>query len=351
MLALVAFVELVAVGVALRNQVASEPLVVERVRTEYVALAVHQDEAAPSVPALETAGGKTALPDAKAPAAKKGSATVASAPPAEAPILKAPLIADPVVERLVQEAREARVRDDIRAAIVKLEEANQKDPENATVLYQFGELFEAMGVYDKAADHYQKVFALGPRKAGSLQDLAAHKLSHGFESAQKMEGKLTLGRIRHFNDKRVQEGEKIILTVPIMAAPDQDIDDKLVKVDIFFFDKLDGEIHEALAASKREYKWLTKPVNWKDTGEELLQVTYIIPPADDRDEQLLGVRKYFGQVVEMHYKGELLDHQAWPRTLARQRNVPEANPLFIPDEFIPEDLNEANPLLPPLPRR
>jgi len=30
--------------------------------------------------------------------------------------------------------------------------------------------------------------------------------------------------------------------------------------------------------------------------------------------------------------------------------VPEANPLFIPEEFMPEELNEANPLLPPLPR-
>ena len=135
-----------------------------------------------------------------------------------------------------------------------------------------------------------------------------------------------------------------------MAAPNREIKPELVKVDVFFFDKLNDEIHEATPASQREYKWLTEPVDWKDAGEELLQVTYVIPPGDERDLHLLGERKYFGQVVELHYDGELLDNQAWPRTLARQRNVPEANPLFIPDEFIPEDLNEANPLLPPLPK-
>ncbi|NIP94087.1 MAG: hypothetical protein GWO24_11800, partial [Akkermansiaceae bacterium] len=266
------------------------------------------------------------------------------------PVLQAPFIADPLVERLVQEAREARVRDDMRGAIVKLEEARQKAPEDPTVLYQFAEVFEAMGVYDKAADYYEKVFALGPREAGSLLELASHKLSHGFEQADRMEGKLTLGRIRQFNDKRVREGEKIILTVPIMAAPDRVIEDTLVKVDVFFFDKLDSRIREASPVSQREYKWLTEPVDWKDTGEELLQVTYFIPPGDGRDQHLLGERRYFGHVVELHYDGELLDHQAWPRTLARQRNVPEANPLFLPEELLLEDLNEANPLLPPLPR-
>ena len=350
MLALVAFVELVAVGVALalRNVASAEPVVVERVVTEYVPLALTTAETANPVSPV--------LPPARAefeplPKAFTSEAELMKIPtkPSATPTLKSPYIADPVVERLVQEAREARMKDNIGAAIVKLEEAQQKAPDEPNVLYQFAEIFGAIGHYEKAADYYTKVFNLGPQKAGSLYELASHKLSVGFESAQKMEGKLTLGRIRHFNDKRVTKGEKIILTIPVLAAPHQEIDARKVNLNVVIFDKRNGDLHQSTSDSEIEKRWLTEPLDWKDGGEELLQVTYLIPPGD-RDVHLLGERKYFGQVVELHYDAELLDHQAWPRTLARQQNVPEANPLFIPEEFIPGDLNEANPLLPPLPR-
>ena len=356
MLGLVAFVELVAVGVALalRNQASPEPVIVERVVTEYVPLAITAPEVPnPAGPTPEPVPTTTRPEPRPLPKAFTNTEELMSIPPApesSLPKLKAPFIDDPVVERLVREAREARVKGNIGAAIVKLEEAQKAAPDDANILYQFAEIFEAVGNYEKAADYYEKVFALGPRKAGSLLKLAAHKLSHGFESAGRMEGKLTLGRIRHFNDKRVEAGERIIITVPIVSAPGQHIEPNNVTVDVFFFDKQNDKIREAIETSQRSQKWLTEPVDWKDDGEELLQVTYVIPPADERDLHLVGKRTYFGQVVELHYGEELLDHQAWPRTLARQRNVPEANPLFIPEEFIPENLNESNPLLPPLPR-
>lgn len=358
MLGLVAFVELVAVGVALalRSQGSAEPVVLERVVTEYVPVSV--PAAAPSTPvASEIAEREPAPAPVQPPSNLPKPFTneeeilgLPSVPAPAKPVLNTPFIADPVVERLVEEAREARVRDDIGAAIVKLEEAQQHQVDEPNVLYLFAEIFEAVGNYDQAADYYEKVFAQGPKKAGSLYELAAHKLSHGFEEARSMQGHMTLGRVRQFNDKRVAEGEKVILTIPIMSAPGREIDPNLVKVDVFFFDKLNDEVHDASAASTRESRWLTDPVDWKGNGEELLQVTYFIPPGNQRDRHLLGERKYFGQVVELHYDDELLDHQAWPRTLALQRDVPESDPLFIPEDFPVEDWNEGNPLLPPLPQ-
>lgn len=356
---MLAFVELVAIGVALavRGQSPRDPVVVERIVTEYIPVAL--TAATESRPEPAPAATETAADPAPAPArepVRKPFTTEAeilatpSPAPSVTPVLKAPYIADPVVERLVQEAREARVKGNMGAAIAKLEDAQQTAPNEPNVLYQFAEIFEAVGNYDKAGDYYEKVLALGPQKSGSLLELAAHKLSHGFESARKMEGKLTLGRIRHFKDTRLKEGEKVVITVPVVAAPGHQIEPGNVTVDVFFFDEQDGDIKETIDTSKRTERWLTEPVDWQDTGEELLQVTYYIPPANERDLHLLGPRTYFGQVVELHYKDELLDHQAWPRTLANQRNVPESDPLFIPEEFIPQDLNEANPLLPPLPR-
>ena len=346
MLALVAFVELVAVGVALalRSQENPEPVVVERVVKELVPLAMPAAEPQPAAPVPR----REEVPIPK-PFTNEEEILAMAPPPLGHPELNAPPVDDPVVERLVLEAREARVRDDYRGAIVKLEEAEERAPNDPTVLYVSGEVFEAWGLYDKAADYYQRVFQVG-LNAGSYYELASHKLSHGFEQARRMEGKLALGRVRQFIDKRVKDGEKVVISVPIMAAPDQKIDPSLVDVKVLFFDKINGEVSEAMSDTIREPRWITEPVDWKDTGEELLQVTYFIPKEEGPDVHLLGERKYHGQVVELKYSGDLLDHQAWPRTLAKARNVPEANPLFIPEEWIPEDLNEANPLLPPLPK-
>lgn len=350
MLAVVAFVELVAVGVALalRTTPGNSPVVVERVVTEYVPMTLPAGEPESTVPPPVP----VPTPSLPIPRAFTNAEELLSRPVGRlgtTPTLKAPFIDDPEVERLVQEAREARVKDDIGAAVLKLEAAEEKAPAEPNVLYQFAEVFGAVGQYEKAADYYQKVFNLGPVKAGALYELASHKLSVGFEQAQKMEGKMTLGRIRRFNDTG-GGGERIVLRIPVLAAPGQEIDNNKLSIEVTFYDKRNGKIHQATSDSELSHKWLTTPLNWNDTGEELLQYTYVIPPGDNRDIHLLGERRHFGQVVELRYHGELLDHQAWPRTLAKQRNMQEVSPLFIPPEFLPEKLNEANPLLPPLPR-
>jgi hypothetical protein len=265
--------------------------------------------------------------------------------------LMTPPIADPIVERLVAEAREARVADDSRRAIVKLEEAEKRAPNEPNVLYQYGQVLESMGVYGKAADYYQKVFELGALGAGSLYQLAAHKIAHGFAGADEMAGKLALGRIRQFEDPRVRDGQKLIITVPVVAAPNQELVPEKIEVVVSFFDKLHEEVVPAAPRNKPSYRWVTEPVDWKGpSGEELLQVTYFIPNEGGQDLHLFGQRQHFGQLVELNYEAELVDSQAWPRTLARRVNVPERDPLFLPEEFIPDDLNPDNPLLPALPR-
>ena len=352
-LAVVAFLQLVAVGVALalRNDPAEPAVVVERVITEYVPMNL---PVAPPVPTEPTPDPQpdtpTLSPIPKAFTNIEEILSNTSGPASAKPQLDAPFIADPEVERLVNEAREARLRDNIGAAVVKLEAALEKAPDDPNVLYQFAEVFGAVGHYDKAADYYQKVFNLGPIEAGALWELASHKLSVGFEQAQRMEGKMSLGRVREFKDARVEAGQQVVLTIPVLAAPGQRVDSNKVNIEVTFFDKRRGEVHQASPESRRIHKWITGPLDWSDSGEELLQYTYTIPPGDERDLHLLGRPTYFGYSVVLHYNGELVDHQAWPRTLARQRNVPEADPLSIPPEFPPGEINHANPLLPPLPR-
>ena len=45
-------------------------------------------------------------------------------------------------------------------------------------------------------------------------------------------------------------------------------------------------------------------------------MTYTIPPQDNQTEHLFGGRTYYGQVVSLIYKGEILDVDAWPPNLA-----------------------------------
>lgn len=364
-LGLVAFVELVALGaaLALREERTTAPEVMERVVTEYVFEA--------DAPA--GAGGWSASSTAPG-GLERATPTVENGPPPERPVqvapspriqvsppvaiptmapqpLSAPVIADPVVERLVGEAREARVAGDTRLAIVKLEEAAERAPRDPHVLYLFGEVFEAIGHYDRAADSYQAVFELGTTGAGGLYAMAGRKLSTGFTQSSGMEGKVAIGRIRQFNDTRVTDGEKVIIEIPIMAAPGQELIPENVEVVVRFFDKLDGEIVPAAPENVPETEWVTSPVDWSGNAEETLRAAYFISHSATPDAHLFGQRSYFGHVVELNYEGELLDHQAWPRLLATQVDAPGVDPLILPREYLPPNTNPDNPLLPPLPQR
>ncbi|MDE0827486.1 MAG: hypothetical protein OSA48_11875 [Akkermansiaceae bacterium] len=344
-LGLIAFGELVALGVALglNNQQLGRTTVVERV--EYVPFNLGAAVSDPAVPVPPVVS--IPVPTVKTPAFKPTPAVPAKLRP-----LNTPRIADPVVERLVREAQAQRVGGDIKVAIAKLDAASELAPEEPNVLYQFAEVYEAIGVYDKAEDYYQKVFELGTLKAGGLYELAAHKLAHGFVLGNQMEGKLALGRVRRFPDKQAKDGERVILSIPVLSAPGQAVDSELLKVSVSFYDKLKDEVVQASSSNRPETRWVSVPVDWQNgAGEELLRVTYFIPAAAEQDLHLFGQRKYFGHLVELSYEGEVIDTQAWPRTLAQKVNARDQDPLFLPDEFIPPDFNPDNPLLPPLPQR
>jgi hypothetical protein len=263
-------------------------------------------------------------------------------PPAEE--LETPAIADPVVEKLVREAREARVGENMMSAITKLEEALSMAPKEPNTLFELGRVYETMGIYDRASSYYQKVFELGTSVAGVLYQQAATRLKDGFEQPSQKEGRVTLSRVRVFEDTRFEKGQKIVVTIPVQSVQGEKIDTNDLEVTVNFFDQLGAkkEIKEAATEiSKIDYKWISAPVDWAK-GEETLQVTYILPPQDIQDEHLFGERKYYGQVVELTYKGELIDAQAWPRLLARKLNKPEESPLFTDQA----EINNESPLLP-----
>lgn len=293
------------------------------------------------------------VPSEAAPAPKVEQEVAVELPPAPEPSeLEMPAIADPRAELLVEEGRRARVAGDMGMAIMKFEEALKQSPGDPTVLYEMGMVHETMGVFGKAADYYEQVFQLGVTGAGELYEAAAVKLRDGFEQPADMLGKLALGRVRIFNDPNAEGGQRVVLTVPIQKAPGEEIDAQQLEPEVTFFNRTSkGEIVQLEDASWADFSWVSLPFDWSG-GEETVRLNYRIPTRDAATEHLFGKLSYYGQVVTLKYKGEVLDVQAWPRDLAARigQSAPAgAFPEFLTEDMLPPDFDPDIPLLNPLP--
>jgi hypothetical protein len=341
MLGLMAFVQLLVAGMALATRLEDsrqvrvvEKEVLKPVIVRVPAPAKTPPPTEPSVVSRPPVPAAPALPDL---------------PPTP---LSVPQVADPRSELMVREGREARVAGDMGKAIVKLEEALEKSPEDPNVLYELGVVHEQMGVFDKAAEYYEQVFRQGVSGAGLLYQMAAGKLRDGFAQPIDMLGKLALGRVRIFNNPNHQGGQQVILTIPVQKAPGEEIDVAEIAVSVSFFNRTSkGDIVLLEDNSWVTENWVTLPFDWAG-GEESLRMTYTIPPQDVQTEHLFGSRTYYGQVVTLTYMGEVLDVQAWPRDLAAR--IPRqptggSGELMLPEfqDTLPPDFDPDMPLLPP----
>ena len=348
-LGLVAFVQMMAVGVAMafRNQRAPEAG--ERIVKEYVmvpadlrspiSVAAPKPKATP-IAMLED---EDLVPDIGAVADVNEDEIFNSAPP----------VLDPVLERLLKEASDARVRGDLYLAHNKLSEAQLHDPENPNVLYGLGANYEEFGVYEKAAPYFLAVYKKGLMKAGSLYTKAAIKLASGSRVEIKDLARLGWGRMT--TPVRDANGEKRTLILPVKVTPNREFDPDLFNPVVRFYEEVDGQVVPALiqqGGNDHGSEWVTGVRDWKDIdGEEMAEVWYDVPNQDPATGLLFGERKFHGFVAELYYDGRLVDICAQPRTLLRvgggnstieelQREFDELDGLEL------EDLTAGSSLLP-----
>jgi hypothetical protein len=346
-LGMIAFGQLLAAGVAVAVRVerAQEVRVEEKVVTKVVTV---------GAPAPKPAKVVAVAPPS--PSSLPPMPVATPLPPARP--LAAPPIADPVVERLVNEARAARIADDMATAITKLDDARDTAPKEPGVLYEIGLTYEHMAQVDprfadQAADAYQEVFSLGTTGAGALYELAAQKLRDGIEMPEAKRDELRLGRVRDYRDEDFKEGQRVLVDVPVQAAPGTEINanDLVVKVNFFDSTMKNGKKEIQPAAEglcQTVFEWVSGEFDFLG-GEETLRVTYILPPQEIQQDHIFGKRTYYGQTVELYYKEELIDSVASPRHLSSRSSVeqrPEDTPDFIDAEDM-IDINPGNLLLPP----
>jgi hypothetical protein len=335
MLGLLAFAQLLTAGVALavRMERSQQVRVEEKVVTKIVTVAATPPKPAKEVVAVAPASPPPLPPPDPTPL-----------PPARP--LSAPPIADPVVERLVQEARKARLADDMASALNKLEEAQVLAPEDPSVWYETGQVYETMAAFDtrladQASDAYLKVMSLGTTGAGALYPLAAAKIRDGISMPADLRGELALGNPRVFRDDTFEEGERVVVTVPVQAAEGTEIsaNDLVVKVNFFDSTMREGKLDVQPAAEgicQTVHEWVSGDFDFVG-GEELLRVTYTLPPQELQQDHLFGKRSYYGQTVEVFYKGELIDAHARPRHLSAFRAAGGRPADDMPD-FLTEDM-------------
>lgn len=267
-----------------------------------------------------------------------------------------PTITNPRAAKLFNEARSAHIAGDMGTAIVKLEEALEHAPDDPQILFEMGEIHETMGVYDRAASYYEKIFQMGVSGAGELYRQAALKLSKGFEQPSDMRGKIALGRVRIFNDAQAELGQRVILDVPVIKAPTEEVESSDIEISVTLFNKTSrGEIVKLQEKSWVRKEWSSLPFEWED-GQETLRVIYQIPDRDEQTRHLFGDLSYYGQVAILSYQGEILDVQAWPRDLAARigQAAPTSPsggefPEFLDLNNLPPDFDPDIPLLNPLP--
>lgn len=348
-LGLMAFSQLLIAGVALSTRFDESRVVRTVIKEVPKLITVRIPAPSPSPPPAETSSSLVSRPPLAAPSFE------ASLPPPTP--MAAPPVDDPRAERMVKEARQARVAGDMGLAIMKLEEALSQSPDDPTVHFELGLVHEQMGVFDTASSHYEKVYQMGISGAGSLFERAAAKLADGFDQPTML-GKLSLARVRIFKDPRVDHGERVILDIPVQKAPGQVIDPQLVSVSVHIFNRTTrGEIILLEDPSWAHEHWISEPCDWED-GEETLRITYTIPQQDEATSQLFGERSFYGQVVSLHYGEEVVDVFPWPRDLAakipQQATSGAGDDLMLPDfhDSLPADYDPNLPLLlPPLPTR
>ena len=363
LLAMIAFAQLITVGTALTVRSGQPSNVVDTNQADKLALSSPQQPIAPRSlqEILDSVGDPTPHTPLRVPAISPSSPPTAIIPPAQANHLQT--IANPRVERLVHEARALHLEDDMMRAMLKLDEAERLDPSEPAITYHKALLFEDMGMFTKAADQYQQIQQMGI-KAGDFYRLAAAKLIKGMgRGIQKND--LVIGPLKTRKAIGPLAGRHVDVSINLLARPDRVIDADDVEVQVHFYDRVNGgEIRKADTSSEISPIWADSKIDWKDAGnEETLNVAYTIPEADLADAHLLGRREYYGFVVELLYKGEIVDQQAQPRRLHSIHGGKRPVPNY-PDDLLGDlppdgggllpDVDNGygdNPRLPPLPTR
>jgi hypothetical protein len=316
----------------------------------------------------------TAHPNVSAPAAPpkatavpvEGTTSVASVEAQSSP--SAAVLS--TAERLLKEATGLRDKGDTTNALVRLQDAAQRDPKNAEVLATMAMIYESIQLFERSNETWRKIQEIGP-SAGAFYKLADLKLKNGVSppattttgpglagvspldagntrnDADGIPDGSTFGitEVRATDTPDADSETSMKLKISVKSRPNTPIDHTKVKIQVFFYDTLDNK-EVILTDADVSYEWLTPHHDWKDTDTEVLAVTYlrpknkpispeaalsaaaaaVTPPGGKKKSSTRkepsadlpgedGHRKYLGYIVRIYYSDQLQAVRADPTKL------------------------------------
>ncbi|MGK0185323.1 MAG: tetratricopeptide (TPR) repeat protein [Verrucomicrobiales bacterium] len=238
---------------------------------------------------------------------------------------------------------------DMQGALVHFNSAASLEKDHPRILYEFAITYEEMRLTSKAANFWDSIFAMGPVRGGDYYSLADFRIKGQLpETGNEIETSLdTLaGPVKKIlkiasaiaePDNTVAEGERVVLNVLIKSPPGSLINPQYVHVRVDFYDIVNEETVDLTRAVPAN-RWVTQPVDWQNQSEELLEVTYFLPPQADQEILDFGQRTYHGYVIKVFYHDQIQDAKAEPADLldSIDLNSPlqEQTPTFD-DSFFP----------------
>ncbi len=255
-------------------------------------------------------------------------------------------VGDPAASMALPEmidlAKQVRGLGDMQGALEVLKRADLQFPASPEVVAEMAQSYEQMGLTDKAAVLWKQIESMDPARAAGFADLAKRKLtSPGLDAAPMVDDagvkSLSLGACQAVRDSTVTNGEKVVLQIPILRQGNSIIDPAQVDIDVYFFDRVNGEKVAQTIADEPVSHWGAPPVDWAGLGEEPLNVSYFLPSLTPGEIAAHGRRSYHGYVVRLYYQNKLQDVASEPRDLL---DFGASQPPVLP--------GGVNPLLPPV---
>ncbi|WP_205576114.1 tetratricopeptide repeat protein [Akkermansia muciniphila] len=235
------------------------------------------------------------------------------------------------VAELVKAARYAQIEGDLKVAVVKLEQAMRLEPDNPVVLYYYGLTYEWLRNADKSREFFLKVYTQR-EKAGKYFARAARHLQAGFSSPADLRGDMSFGTILEYRDPECPAGERVKLMVPILMKDGLNVRPEELRVIVQFFDKVNGKKVEKTHAPEPSSRCVTEPADWAD-GEEIMEITYYMPPLTEEETIAYGSLKYYGYTAKLYYKGEPMDCHASPPVLFLLEQMNQSSPSGLPEIY------------------
>jgi hypothetical protein len=237
-------------------------------------------------------------------------------------------------QELVEQGKILRSRGDMTNALTKLREAQVLEPGTPQAITELALTFEKMGLVEKAAEQWKRVYQLG-EGTGTYFQAAEARLKQSQSAALQTattvveqpgsgvnpQATLGVGDIEVVNVSDPSALKKFTLKVPLKLRPRAHVDVHDVVIHVLFYDSVGGKSVVQTSANVNS-RWASPPPDWTEGDVEVLEVDYT-QPRPDPNEIAREDRKYFGYNVRLYYKGVLQDTRAEPVRLAAQFVAPQ----------------------------